>query len=46
MQAFSEIFFNEFMADKFGILVQNDILRQCITVGSPVYQVVFRKVLD
>ena len=31
MQAFSEIFFNEFMADKFGILVQNDILTQCNT---------------
>lgn len=31
MQVFSELFFNEFMADKFGILVQNDILRQCNT---------------
>lgn len=31
MQAFSEIFFNEFMAEKFGILVQNDILTQCNT---------------
>ena len=31
MQAFSEIFFNEFMADKFGILVKNDILTQCNT---------------
>lgn len=31
MQAFSELFFNEFMADKFGILVKNDILTQCNT---------------
>ena len=34
------------MKNKFGFLVKNDILRQCITEGSPVYQVVFRKVLD
>lgn len=31
MQAFSEIFFNEFMADKFGFLVKNYILIQYIT---------------
>ena len=31
MQAFSELFFNEFMADKFGILVKNDILTEYIT---------------
>ena len=31
MQVFSELFFNEFMADKFGILVKNDILTQCNT---------------
>ena len=31
MQAFSELFYNEFMADKFGILVKNDILTQCNT---------------
>ena len=31
MQAFSEIFFNKSIADKFGILVKNDILTQCNT---------------
>ena len=31
MQAFSEIFFNEFMADKFGFLMKNGILTQCNT---------------
>lgn len=31
MQAFSELFFNESMADKFGFLVKNGILTQCNT---------------
>ena len=31
MQAFSELFFNKSMADKFGNLMKNDILTQCNT---------------